>query len=106
MRELIVPAAGEMQLLRVLAKGSDAWHLVFDNADDSRLQLTPYLPAGSRGHVINVCCPSASKTGFSSDWKLEIRLYIFLPSYYCTISINFEFATLSTKPVPKSAAGV
>ncbi|KAJ9493751.1 hypothetical protein H2202_010793 [Exophiala xenobiotica] len=37
---------------RRLVHASDAWLLVFDDADDPRLQLTSYLPAGNRGDVI------------------------------------------------------
>ncbi|KAK5202699.1 hypothetical protein LTR47_011671 [Exophiala xenobiotica] len=37
---------------RRLAHVSEAWLLVLDNADDPRLQLTSYLPAGNRGDVI------------------------------------------------------
>src|ERR1700761_6452201 len=36
---------------RRLANTSQAWLLVFDNADDPGLKLDPYLPAGSRGDV-------------------------------------------------------
>lgn len=37
---------------RRLAHTSDSWLLVFDNADDPNLRLTPYLPTGNRGDII------------------------------------------------------
>src|SRR5665213_2009184 len=37
---------------RKLANTSQAWLLVFDNADDPDLSLTPYLPAGGQGDII------------------------------------------------------
>jgi hypothetical protein len=37
---------------RRLANISQAWLLVFDNADDPKLGLAPYFPAGNRGDVI------------------------------------------------------
>jgi Tetratricopeptide repeat len=39
-------------LRRVLANTSQAWLLVFDNADDPNLSLAPYFPAGDRGDII------------------------------------------------------
>ena len=37
---------------RVLANISESWLLVFDNADNPKLPLTPYFPAGSHGDII------------------------------------------------------
>lgn len=37
---------------QVLANTSQAWLLVFDNADDPNLSLAPYFPAGDRGDII------------------------------------------------------
>jgi len=36
----------------VLANASQSWLLVFDNADDPNLSLTPYFPAGDRGDIL------------------------------------------------------
>jgi hypothetical protein len=37
---------------RVLANTSQSWLLVFDNADNPKLSLTPYFPGGGRGDII------------------------------------------------------
>jgi tetratricopeptide (TPR) repeat protein len=37
---------------RVLTNTSQPWLLVFDNADDPNLSLTPYFPAGDRGDIL------------------------------------------------------
>ena len=37
---------------RKLANSVRAWLLIFDNADDPDLNLSPYLPAGNRGDII------------------------------------------------------
>jgi hypothetical protein len=40
---------------RTLANTSQAWLLVFDNADDPNLKLTPYLPTSSlQAAILNV----------------------------------------------------
>jgi len=36
----------------VLANTPQSWLLVFDNADDPNLSLTPYFPAGDRGDIL------------------------------------------------------
>ena len=35
-----------------LSNMSDLWALILDNADDPRLDISPYLPVGNRGVVL------------------------------------------------------
>ena len=37
---------------RLLTNTSHPWLLIFDNADNPELSLSPYFPAGDRGHII------------------------------------------------------
>jgi hypothetical protein len=57
---------------RKLINTSQAWLLVFDNADDPELSLTPYLPAGDPGDIIitsrNPGCHVFQHRGISGGW--------------------------------------
>jgi hypothetical protein len=60
---------------RQLANTSQAWLLVFDNTDDPKLSLAPYLPAGNRGDIIitsrNPQCQSYNTVGYKEVGRLS-----------------------------------
>jgi len=61
---------------RRLANSSQAWLLVFDNADDPNLKLAPYFPAGNRGDIIitsrNPQCQSYNTVGYKEVGRLSL----------------------------------
>ena len=70
---------------QVLANTSQSWLLVFDNADDPKLSLTSYFPAGGRGDIIitsrNPGCSQYNTVGSKKigrmsvhdSWKLLVK---------------------------------
>jgi tetratricopeptide (TPR) repeat protein len=62
---------------RKLTNTSQAWLLVFDNADDPELSLTPYLPAGDRGDIIitsrNPGCKHYNTVGSREVGRLSVN---------------------------------
>jgi hypothetical protein len=70
---------------RVLANTSQSWLLVFDNANDPKLSLTSYFPAGGRGDIIitsrNPRCSQYNTVGSKEigrmsvydSWKLLVK---------------------------------
>ena len=60
---------------RVLANTSQSWLLVFDNADDPNLSLTPFFPAGDRGDILitsrNPGCGQYNTVGYKEIGQLS-----------------------------------
>lgn len=60
---------------RTLANTSQAWLLVFDNADDPKLSLAPYFPAGNRGDILitsrNPQCQIYNTVGYREVGRLS-----------------------------------
>jgi hypothetical protein len=54
---------------RVLANTSQAWLLVFDNADDPDLSLAPYFPTGNRGDIIITSRNPESQQYSTVGWR-------------------------------------
>lgn len=56
---------------------SQVWLLMFDNADDLKLGLTPYFPAGNRGDVIitsrNPQCQHYNTVGYREVGRLSLN---------------------------------
>jgi hypothetical protein len=61
---------------RKLSNTSQAWLLLFDNADDPNLSLSPYLPAGERGDIIitsrNPGCQHYNTVGYEEVGQLSL----------------------------------
>ena len=70
---------------RVLANTTQPWLLVFDNADNPKLPLTPYFPAGSYGDIIitsripgcsqynTVGSKEIGRMSVNDSWKLLVK---------------------------------
>jgi hypothetical protein len=69
---------------RMLANATHPWLLIFDNADEPELPLTPYFPAGDRGDIIittrNPQCQLYSTVGSKEVERMEAEDAIVLLS--------------------------
>lgn len=82
---------------RALANTSQTWLLVFDNADDPNLSLTPYFPAGDRGDIVitsrNPECHQYNTVGCREIGRLsnEDAEALFLRIAYGDTALNDRF---------------
>jgi hypothetical protein len=62
---------------RVLTNTSQAWLLMFNNADDPNLRLAPYFPAGDQGDIIttsrNPGCHQYSTVGSKEIGRMSLE---------------------------------